>query len=302
MAVTKWAVYAVKVASAVWGVTGSVSLDDNPNVVKEANDGSGGVRIVALLTRDQKISFATREVATALDAIGTIGVDLSTVSGGVTIYCVKLGQVARASGSVHRSFVVTKGLMYVTTISATQSALAEVAITLEPLSTDGEAVPVTESASAALATVSTPTKVFTLAEIGINGTLREGLQSMSLTLNQGVDKAPYDGGVYTTCSHMDEGSPTVELETADAGALATLLSSGAVTISDNVDVYLRACENLNMPYGKSESEHVRLRIAAGLVVRGSIGGERLATAKFTVHAAKTGSTQMVQYAKDVAVA
>lgn len=302
MAVTKWAVYAVKVASVVWGVTGTVAMEDAPNVVKEANDGSGGVRIVALLTREQKITFSTRQIDTVLDTCGTIGVDLSTISGGVTLYCVKLGQVARVAGSVHRSFAATKGMMYVSGISASQSGLAAASVVVDPLSTDGDAVAVTESATATLPSVSTPTRVFTLGDVGLNGTLQEGLQSMSLTLNQGVDKAPYDGGVYATCSHIDEGSPVVELETAEAGGLASLLSTGGVTVSSNVDVFLRGCQNLNMPYAKNEEEHVRLRIAAGLIVRGGVSGERLAMAKFTVHAAKTGSTQMVQYAKDVAIA
>lgn len=296
-----YGIYGIKIAAVMYGVTGTISLDDNMVVVSEKNDGTGGRRIAAALGGAPTISFSSREIEALLDVTGLTGLSIASLSGGITLYFTKQDLVGRNASSVHYSLNVTAGVIVPTSISASQDQLASINYTIHAISS-GSAYPGTEASNAALSAIASPTSLFTLGPAIINGTRRDGLTSWTLNLNQGVTKMRGDGSPWPKAITVDEGEPSFDIMTKDSGTLAAVIAAGALAQGGTQsDFYLREVTNNSICTAEDSLVHIRLRVTAGIYTRQSFSGSGLADLSVRLDITKSSTTAMVGYTKDLAI-
>jgi len=195
----KHGLYCVGLGATTLGGITRQSLALGSEVRGEANSGEIYSRFLALYSQRQAPGFTTNALRTALTACGASGADVASMSGGMCLYAQKHADGStRTSGSAHRKYAFTKGILAPRQLTVSHRGDAELTYEAVVVSADGTTNPLTITDSSALPTVPADGGRFSLGPLAIGGVTLTGYRQ--LTIDFGIDVIPEgsDGEIWDT--------------------------------------------------------------------------------------------------------
>lgn len=293
----RFTLYAVKVGTTVLAGINARSFRQQGNVLVPVTDGGPDPTVAVLESQTPIIEFTTLDFDAALTALGALGTDLADLTGGVILYFAKMGPVARTGAGTHITLTATAGFICLSRISAVEGQPASLSFMVYAQSSDGFAAPWTKAINGSLATIATPLgKIYTIGPAVLNGTALNRTKGIDLDMSVQAVQDRDGGKPYPTFVCLQQRTPKVTLRHVEAAFAVPATFSSAV-------FFLRACINGTTPAADASEEHVKLTLAAGVYDEDGINNSGFVDeSTLMIHGAKTGSTDIVQYALDQAVA
>jgi len=208
----RYSLYAVAAGVSQLGGITQQSLKLGTEVRGEASSAEPYVRFQSVVAQKPSASFTTRHITTALGLCGPLGVSIGTLIGGLKLYAQKWVEGGtRASGSIHRSFTMLKGLLVPTTLSAQHRGDATIGYNAHIIY-DGLNSPVVVSDVAALAAISSDAERFALGPFGIEGVCSGQLTDLSVNFGLNVETLGSESMVWDTFSGITSIQPSITLK------------------------------------------------------------------------------------------
>lgn len=257
----------------------SVSVLSDPqsswDVVEVSERGAGvvGPEFVGSLGEKPMFSASTTQIKPILERLlGYHAIGCMTASGqNVTIQyrkgssCTARVPLATAEHVLFR--FVQSGVMHLEEISARQNELASVRFAIGGVY-DGTNAPAACLDGQALSAAAAASGFFTLGPSSIDGTLVQGLESMSLQLGAQIDELSGDGSTYLDYRGLANMTPVLRLVYRNAELMKTYGGAGVNVPSGGVAVYLRSAEPSSAGLHlvpKATTSHIKISAAKGKI-------------------------------------
>ena len=239
-------------------IQGNTDLNVSPGLITAIRGGGGSLSptLAVKLGEEPKVSFTTKDVATALGAAGVLGLDLA--SGAKFSYSQIAQQGTRTAGSTHVTATILKGLAIPKRLSVSKGELAELSyeiFVVDP--TKAVTTGLVISAVAALPSVPGAVGAFSLGPVVLNGTTID-VQGWSLDFGLNVEVVGSNGAVLPVAAGIMSQAPSLTIRTVDAGDLAK--QGTAIT---TVVAYLRKCTATG-PVADATATNIKFTIEEGL--------------------------------------
>ena len=247
---------------------GMISGNATTGLEQEANAKSGEayVRHRSVIRIGPSLSFTTKNVKEAYDAIGLTGLNIGGLATGIVAYLQQHDQGGlRVAGSTHLSYTYKHGLLRLGTLSVSHRAAATLSVE-SAISFDGTNTPVIEAATVALPTLPAQTE-YTLddAASSIGGVSLSNFRDISVDFGvvaqtEGTDSAIYDtfAGIYTIMPIITASGIDPEWLKSSNIPLGGLACTHANTI-----LYLRKRAHGGQFVADGTAEHIKIT-AAGI--------------------------------------
>ncbi|MFQ5493765.1 MAG: hypothetical protein ACE5EX_00125 [Phycisphaerae bacterium] len=225
------------------------------------------------------ISFSTPAIKAVLDKIATPWQSYEIVTA-ATFYLQKhIPFGGRSLAADFQKFNVTDGILVPRPLSAGNGQAASMGFDLLPVSTDGEALPITHTTSVANpalgvsagdAWTAGPIKINTASLDANNYT---GVQSIEIDPGIGVEARGGDGAVFSTHVSVNAARPTIRVTLSDAMTLSQLGLSGLAqdTFNDST-IFLRKIQPNGTRVPLATLEHISIAIDDGIITPDPLGG------------------------------
>ena len=259
--------YAVKVgATLLGGVTGQ-SVGLKTELRKDSANGLPYTTHLAIASQEASGSFDTRSIAAALALCGALGVDISTLAGGLIFYDQKMLQGGtRALTLAHRSKTINAGILYPTKLTVTHgNSDAVLSYAALPI-WNGTNNPIVLTEDITLPAGPTDAERFTLGPVTVGGVVYDQLHSLEIDFGAQVRGESADGEYWSRYARIDAFSPRIVLRGKkvkwfkDTGGVPML---GAVHTHANTSIFLRKRAAGGTFVADGTAQHVKFT-AAGL--------------------------------------
>ena len=245
----------------------------DPGVETETHYSDGGVdpNFAVVMSQKPRLGFTTTALKRALDLAGISGrpigdEDTSTA----VLYFQKLAAgAARAGGSTAFSVTGTSGMLVPQTLQADDKGFATLGMQIVLASTDGETAPMAIDENDTMPAATLADQLYTVGDIKINGTLIEGVKS--ITVDFGLDLVIENGSgeAYPTFVGIQTRAPSISFRTTDPTVVASGFAAQGAT--DSL-VHFRKCTRNGTRVAKATAEHIKISIDDGIISARTIGG------------------------------
>lgn len=194
---------------------------------------------VVLVSADPMITFRTGDLKTVLDVV-TITAGLNATNGATIRYQRRIDGGTFAGGATNYTLTSSKGFLYPTSITASQDDTegAIVECSYVPLSSDGLADPVNETASVTFTTpVPAFNQVYHLGPVYHNAAEIEGVTRV--TIDPGIQYRAFrgDGDVFATVGTIIRRSPTITVTTVNLDFTTTIAAQFNAPLAGTLACY-----------------------------------------------------------------
>lgn len=218
------------------------NIATNSQINGEVTSGEVYRRFLSLYQQKITPGFSTLAIAAALGQVGVSGVSIADMTGGLDLFAQKnLCGGTRSSGSTHRRFTFSKGILVPRRLSVNHGGDA----TLDyeaVIAYDGVNAPVVITDSIALPTgLLGMTERFTMAGMTIGSVSVGAKQSWSIDFGIDAVGEGADSDIYDTCSYIRTIQSQLTVESIDVGLLAAanIPLTGKVATHATTSIYLR---------------------------------------------------------------
>lgn len=235
-----------EVAAAVHvGGLQSQNLTANPNVMREIVDGNHFPVNAFVNGFDRQGRIASKNIDTLLDLIPVTGkcVEIDGSHPGVNFYAQKRDEcgTGRASGSVHRRYLMTAGLIFPVSISCEHQQDAVFSFEAATKA-NGANEGIVEEDDYALPTLSTDAQNrYTLGKMMIGGVEIKGKKSLDIQYNLTINKEGADSDLEVTFVSLESMMPLVNIRGIDINWLkSTVIPRNGIKFTEaDSYIYLR---------------------------------------------------------------
>ncbi len=284
----KHGLYAVSLADDVLAGVRRQNLVLGNEVRAEAASGEIYARFAALYAQKQSPGFSTLAVADALGLCGLLGVNLPSLTGppaGLILYAQKhaLG-AARASGSVHRSYAFTNGILAPRRLEIPHRGNASLDYECVAISPDGTNAPLTLTDDVALPPIDADVKRHTLGPVTLGGIAMTGFRQVSVDLGTDLVGESADSDLWDTFASIREQNTTITLRGINTQWLKTtnIPITGLACTHANTKIYLRKRALGSTFVAPATAEHIKLTAAGMAVVEDAFNADGSAAAECSI--------------------
>lgn len=178
----------------------------------------------------QGIAFTARDVAAVLGVTGTTGAGISAAT---EAYFKKRGAVGPASGSVHRKYAATVGVIVPGTLSVGHQGNAQITASIVPVSSDGASSALTMTNTNALPSVSNQADVYTIYSAAVNGTDLAGLEGVDIDFGCNVRTVGSNSDLFDVVAGVVSVTPTVTLRGVDLQTFSTAVADTGTSLTQS---------------------------------------------------------------------
>lgn len=285
---SRYGLYGVEINGTLVGGITRCGILPRSQVRAEAMSGEAYARFSSMIAQHPIIPMATRHIGPILDITGALGYVLAGTASIAEIYLQKYAHGStRASGSVHRKFTITQGLVLPRRLSASHQGDAE--LTFDILSIyDGTNDPVIITETQALPAGLADAYRYAFYKAAIGGVTLD--EDMSLEIDFGLqDRAEGKRSeIWPRMISIAQVMPTISItcKNPDAFAAANIPLAGKAATHANTTIYLRKRSAGGSFVADATAEHISLT-AAGMVHAESV---------FDAAGNETGETRFVMAA------
>ncbi len=274
--------YGVKIGATVLGGITQQAIQMAPDIGRDGTSGDIYPRHQSLRSQKPSATFTTKDIETALGLIGLIGVDISALTGDLTLFAQSraVGN-ARSAGSTHRSYTMANGIAVMQRLSVSHQQDAELSYLASPIAA-GAVLPITEADTVAVPSNGTDALRFALGKTTLESVLFTHVQQMDIDFGIVLGVESSDGDIHDTFVSIQDISPVITLSGIDVEWLkaANIPSTGLACTHANSTIYLRQRTEGNSFWADGSAKHIKMTID-GLAIMESIfdasGNERATT-------------------------
>lgn len=260
--------YSVEVGTTRLPVT-TQQVSHGLDVLNDVSSGQLFPRFVSIVAGKPAASFTSFAVGQAIDVSGVRGKDIAVMSGTkVTLFAQKIAATGQPlAGSVHRKFVVGKGLLVPGSISGDHQGNYAMTLEVAPISPDGIVAPIIESDTVALPSDAANDRRFALGKVTLGGVVLPKVRSVQINFGISATTEGADSDLFDTESYISGIAPTITLKGIDLEWLksTSIPRLGKAGVHADTTIYLRR----RLLYGgfvpDGTAEHVKIT-ADGLIV------------------------------------
>jgi len=242
------------------------NLVTNSQVNGEPTSGEIYRRFQALYSQKLAPGWTTLNLANALGAIGVTGLSIGDLVTGLELYAQKNQEAGtRASGSTHRKFLFTEGIIVPRRLTCEHQG--DASLEYEALVTyDGSNDPVQITESSALPGTITDSERFTMGGCTIGGKTFSGKQSLEIDFGVNARSEGGDSDIWDTFAWIQDIQPTVTLRGMDPEwfKATNVPLVGLAATHANSTIYLRKRSATGFVADGTE-EHIAITVD-GLIV------------------------------------
>ena len=266
MATTIHTISAVQVGTAKIGGIQSHDAEHGTTVQGEGASGSIYPMTQSITAQNPTAKFATKDLKTALDALGVLGADLATNN--LILICQQMAAGASvAAGSVHRKILAQHGIVVPETISIDHQgdAVLNVAATI---TYDGTNNPFVLTESQALPTGFVDDEIFTIGPVTLESIVFSQIKHLEINFGLAVKVEGVDSDVWPTIATIMGVNARINIRGIDidwwkdAGGIA--MTGKAITHA-NTKLFLRKRAKGATYVADATAEHIKFT-ACGLAV------------------------------------
>ncbi len=257
--------FAVKLGSTVLSGLTNIDAQMNPEVDNEVNLGSNWPQFAAIVSQKPKLMFSSRSVASCLGLLGSTG---TTIDGSTNLiaYFAKLDGIGNPlSGTVHRSYTMTRGIIMPRRLSCQHRQSAQLDVEAVLYSSDGAAHPIAISDTVALPTISRAYVQHTIGPLtlGITGTVFtvDDPTSFSIDFGNGAQTSGSGSDIYDKYIEQQGIKPVINITGIDAAMFGTgkVPPVGTAITHAGVSLFLRKrAENGIGFVANGTAEHIKI--------------------------------------------
>lgn len=276
-----YSIYACRIDGTTFPVT-QQSVD--PGLVTQIVGVNGEVNptMAFIASARNVISFGTPALKAVFDKLATPWQSYGIVDGSESpaIFYLRrnVPYGGRSEASDFISFTSINGLLVPRPLTIQHPQAGVMQFDYFPISSDGEALPITVTATAADPTLSLLAgNMWTTGDIKINAVSIEstkytGVQSITFDPGITLTQITGSGEVYDTFIGVNEARPTVRVQFADGKTLAELGIGGVAQGANDSTIFLRKIDPDATRIAKATAEHISLAINAGVITPGPTSG------------------------------
>lgn len=205
-------------------------------------------------------SFTTSQIATLLTLVGSDFVLNTSGSNTDLEYRRGANHGFRASGSVHRSFRATQGMLVLDRIQASQGQQATASARYLP-TFDGTNDPLQPLGTVGLAATAQAAEQFTLGPVAINGSPLAGVRDVTVEFNPQTNPEAADGDEYNTYCDVETIMPVITIRGRALSAWGTVALDGLAVTS--FAFWLRRRQPSKINYADGSSQHILIAGTTG---------------------------------------
>lgn len=182
-------------------------------VEREPTSGEAYARWASIHGQRFRSSLATKALKAAFALCGMSGLAITSDGShpGLVLYGQKQADgSSRASGSVHRSFTIAKGLIVPTRLTVEHQGDAELEYLILP-TFDGTNDPVVAAGSVALPTAPTDTERYSLGPIALGGVTFAGFTRLSIDFGVSAQTIGAESAVWDPFARIEHFMPSIEV-------------------------------------------------------------------------------------------
>jgi len=235
--------------------------------VTAGGDGTVYPTFAAIMSQSPRLTWSTVAVKTALDAIGVTGTAITSSATGVFYFRKIDGDTGLpATGSVHRTATLNMGMIVPSRLTMSQGSVATISYDVY-VAYDGSHNPIIHGTSAALETDVNLSAAFTQGTFDLNGSILDGVQSVTIDFGINVQQLSSDGDVWPTKLHVASIAPNVRVQLTDSTAnIATLSALGTGSASTDSVAYLQKLDDNGNRVAAATEEHISFTFEDWLAV------------------------------------
>lgn len=221
---------------------------------------TGTVENAAVITPgvDHRFSFTTENLYAALNSVaGLNGAQISSGSPFVVAYKA-LENKATVVTTDYATLTASDGIIYPTTMAASQGATGTIGYEAIAQSSDGQTSPLAKATGAALTYSTQADKFFTVGPVEINGAAYDGVQSISVNFGIDVQIRRAKGDVYVSHTAIRAQRPTITISGFDIEQFASSAMGTDGIGSATVELWFRGCEVGALPYADASAQHIKI--------------------------------------------
>jgi hypothetical protein len=185
--------------------------------------------------------FSSYALQDCLDQVGIGGLSIATLASGLNMYAYKHADGGgRSTGSTHRKYNMTKGMIVPRRITCDHRGDAMIAYDVLP-TWDGTNDPVTESDTEAVPNAPTDDERFTIGPVSIGGVTIDEIRGFELDFGMNVKTEGVDSDLYDTHVSIVEVVPILTLRGINVEWLKStaIPRTGKAATHANTSFYLR---------------------------------------------------------------
>ena len=273
------------------------------NVEGEALAGDVFPRFKSVTGYRRSAQFRSKHIRDALSNVGVTGVAIvSSTNTGLTFYAQKRAAGStRASGSVHRSYNFSDGILVPTRLTANHQSDAEITYEAFTVSPDGTTDPLTVTNNAALPGTIADNGRFTLGPITLGGTALTGFESVDIEFNVDVPLDGSDSDLYDTLASIENIDPVITIRGLDELTVDTITKAGLAVTHANSEIYLRKRDNSGTYVADGTAEHVKFTFDGIAVLDESLSGQPRVGPSIRINTRYDGTNSPITVTTDTAI-
>lgn len=258
-------------SAGIGGITDQNIVTGN-EVRGEATSGEVFARILALFKQKIAPRFSTRSITAALDVTGVGGASIATV-GPVSMYAQAWAAGgSRATGSAHRKFTFSDGMILPRTLTVEQGGEARLDVDIVT-SYDGTNDPIIIADAQSLPVTALTDAMFTLGGVTIGGVALTGVRRFQIDFGLDVVTEAADGDLWDTYVGIRAQQSVITVETT---AIATIAAagiplSGKAATHANTTLYVKKMLHGGSFVPDATAEHIAFT-ACGMIAPDSVFG------------------------------
>lgn len=277
----------------------SMNFNVDPELRAEVTAANFTPDHVAMVARRMLFSTSTYDLKQLLDTIGATGLCITTDGShpGVTGYLQKCDDCGvAASGSVHRSYLFTLGLIVPRRITCQHRGDARLDYDIVVIG-DGTNAPVTLSDTAALPTITASPLRFTLGPCKLNNVALTEYSEIEIDFGNQVQTRGSESDIDDTHIEQKTHEPMIRIKGIDpAWFSASKVPAAGVVVANSTDyVYLRKrAQTASHFVADGTAEHIKFTLAGFAAVGNAVSAElqRVSETEVVIKGAKDASGNM----------
>lgn len=282
------------------GAIESVNIQHGAEHRAETTSGAIYPTHAAIVSQNPVADFTSYALQDCLDQIGIGGLSIASLASGLDLYAYKHADGGgRATGSNHRKYTATKGLIVPTRLTCEHRGDAMIAYNVLP-TWDQTNDPLVESDSVAVPSAPTDDERFTIGGVTIGGVTIDEIRNFELDFGMNAKTEGVDSNVYDTHASIVEVLAVLTLRGINLEWLKStaIPRAGLAGTHANTTLYLRKRSQAGAGYlADGTAEHVKMTMAGLAMIEDifSGGGENPAECSLRLVAKFDGTNAPVVF-------
>lgn len=276
------------------------TLDPNIDLFVANAAGDYRASYASIMQQNPRVDFACLDISTVLDLTGilSLAIPTSTTYTSIDVWLAKMAEAGtRAGASSHPKVRINEGMLIPLSITASQNQPAK--INCAVIATyDGTNNPFAYSTGQSLPSVLNFDQAHTLGPISFNGTVQNGIESVTIDFGLEIIVQASSGEVWPTFCGILRGVPFIDYTSLDVPDWLTMTLTGTAQSSTDSVVYLTAMTENSVRAGSGS--HISFTMDDGINIPRTVGGSnnQPARAGFRLQPTFDGTNSVLVYAKN----